>query len=502
MNYCDFLFNVPQKYLHNIALIDGDTRYSYIQLQNKVKRVAAWFLSNGFKKNDVIALHLYNSANAVIFNLAVQYSGLISCLLDPLVKPPNLPYYLNDSKTRLLITHLQSYSSVNTQCQVLNETELVEKSSQQLIDRSIPSSSVSFNSNDVSFIFYTSGTTSMPKGVMLMPKNYCNMVNIVNKFCYQYTPEDRLLCFVPFSHGFGSIFIFLPCLSSGACMIIMRSFQLQHVVNLIHDHNITYIYGVPSHYQQLIRIAGQSEKALGALKQLKSSFCAAAYLKPEISRKWYEITGYHLSEGYGLIETSTLVTFRNNRLPEKPGDVGNYFSDLINIEIVDLNDNILKPEEKGEIIIKGDSVMKGYLNRQKENELALKNGWFHTGDLGFKTIDNRIILTGRKKEMINTAGIKTSPFEIEIVLNSFDDILESAVVGVLDKVYGEISVAFVRMREEAIQSERKILIYAQKHLMNIQVPRKILFIKEFPLNSMGKIDKPKLTVYAQKALSS
>jgi long-chain acyl-CoA synthetase len=345
-----------------------------------------------------------------------------------------------------------------------------------------------FDESETAAIFYTSGTTSRPKGVMLPPKAFETHFKIFAESCYTYTPDDNLLCFVPFSHGYGSKSIFIPCVHFGATFVIMRSFHPLKVVELIESEKITHIFGVPSHFQHLLR----REEFSGPLKSLKAAFSAAALLKLETAREWKEKIGFYLDEGYGLIETCTGVAFRRGSMPVKLGHVGTYPRDLVDIEVVDDGFNFLPPGGRGEIVVHGNSVMNGYLNKPAETERCIKNGWFRTGDMGYKTEDDQIIMTGRIKDVINVAGIKVAPFEIEAELNEHPEVDESAVVGVEDETYGEVVKAFVRPTADSRRDERKLIVYLQKKLMNFQVPKTIVFVDAFPRTHIGKIDKKAL----------
>ena len=203
---------------------------------------------------------------------------------------------------------------------------------------------------------------------------------------------------------------------------------------------------------------------------------------------------FNLDEGYGLIETCTGVAFRRDRLPERLGDIGKYPADLVEIEIMDEKLQILPAGELGEISVRGPSVMKGYLNKPEETARVLQDGWFRTGDLGYKNRDNGIILAGRIKDVINVAGIKVAPFEVEAVLNEHPQVSESAVVGVEDEIYGEVVRAYVKPHGESRPEERELIRFLQKRLMNFQVPKSIIFVDEFPRNNMGKIDKKALRI--------
>jgi long-chain acyl-CoA synthetase len=488
MNYCDFLFGIKKEWLDNVALVDADSgrRFTYRQLQKVVQKFGNRLLEMGFKHSDVLTTHLYNSAEAVIAHLSIQFAGYVSCLLDPLITVDGLSYYLADTETKCLLSHQRKdilIEKTSNNLQIIENSEILKLAESQT--NLFYEKPYNYDENELSAIFYTSGTTSKPKGVMLSPKTFFSHFRIFTEGCYTYESEDNLLCFVPFSHGYGSKSIFVPCIYSGATMTIMRSFHPLRVVETIENEKITHVFGVPSHYQQLLR----RKEFLPSLKKLKAAFSAAALLKLETAQTWKEQVGYFLDEGYGLIETCTGVAFRRNKMPAKLGDIGTYPKDLIDIEIVDDQFNFLQLEEKGEIVIRGKSVMSGYLNKPEETKQALKDGWFRTGDMGYKNKNDEIILTGRIKDVINIAGIKVAPFEIEAVLNEHPSVNESAILGVEDEIYGEVVKAYVKSTENTKQDERELIKYLQKKMMSFQVPKQVVFVEEFPRNNIGKIDK-------------
>jgi len=499
MNYCDFLFGAREEWHDHPALIDvgADRRYTYRELQGAVRALGNHLRDAGFGPGDVITTHLYNSAEAVIAHLAIQYAGCVTCLLDPLIPPRSLSYYLLDTQTRCLMTHVRDDLLKNElpgSVQIMDAADIQRSSMSSQEDYAIKRP-VEFDPDALAAIFYTSGTTGRPKGVMLSPKTFYSHFKIFTRGCYTYVPEDKLLCFVPFSHGYGSKSIFIPCLHAGATMVIMRSFQPYKVAEVIEKEKITHIFGVPSHYQQLLR----REELIAPLKKLKAAFSAAALLKLETARSWKEQVGFCLDEGYGLIETCTGVAFRRAKMPDRLGNVGTYPEDLVDIEIVDDDFTFLPPDERGEIVVRGDSVMMGYLNKPRETARVLQNGWFRTGDMGYKTEAGDIVLTGRIKDVINVAGIKVAPFEIEAALNEHPTVSESAVIGVEDEIYGEVVRAFVKAQPGAKKDERELVRFLQKRLMNFQVPKRIVFVDAFPRNNMGKIDKKALRTHTVPA---
>ncbi len=487
MNYCNYVLQVREAYRNNLALVDtgNGRRLRYRELQERVRTLGSNLCAMGFAPGDVIATHLYNSAEAVIAHLGIQYAGGVSCLLDPLITAEGLTYYVTDSGARCLITHLPSsqvrpYLPAHVQ---IIEAPGIEALASEKRGKTIEP--YDYAPDQLAAIFYTSGTTSKPKGVMLCPSNFHSHFRIFTRSCYTYEPQDRLLCFVPFSHGYGSKSIFIPCMDAGATLVMMRSFQPQKVAETVQNEGISHLFGVPSHYQQLLR----REEWIAPMRKLKAAFCAAAILKLETAHEWKERVGFHLDEGYGLIETCTGVAFRRGRMPDRLGHVGTYPKDLVDIEIMDDDQRLLPVGERGEIVVRGPSVMKGYINKPEETARALHQGWFRTGDMGYKTVENELYLIGRIKDVINIAGIKVAPFEVEAALNEHPDVVESAVVGVEDAIYGEVVKAFVQLRQGAACDERELMRFLQKKLMNFQVPKAITFLHAFPRNNMGKIDK-------------
>lgn len=493
MNYCESLFNIPEECNNRTVFSDIEKGYSitYGGLKSLVQQYALFYIEQGIKPGDVVALHVYNSIDFIGAHMGAQYMGAVSCLLDPLSQARSLPYHLKQTKCRLLITHLKSkemLSEIIELCTVLNVDDIT-----QLISvnnkKTIHTEMVDWEPDKISYIYYTSGTTSLPKGVALNYGNHGNFFRIAKKYWNPSDSTSRHLCFVPFSHGFGSIFLIPWTILTQSETFIMRSFHPLKVDESIRLHGITHLYGVPSHYQQLLKL----KQTHDALKELQMSFCAAAKLEQKTIQEWNTITGKPLHEGYGLIETSTGITWRVHQQAIQTGHVGVCPPpELIEIGIVDENDNPVNSRTEGEIVVRGKSVTKGYLDMPDENSRIFRNGWFHTGDKGFITEDRQLIMTGRIKDIINIAGIKISPFEVEAVLNSHPAVEMSVVVSTEDAVFGEIVKAFVLTKGGNSVTERDLVKYCTLHLINYQVPKEVVFVTDFPKNAMGKIDRKQL----------
>jgi long-chain acyl-CoA synthetase len=221
------------------------------------------------------------------------------------------------------------------------------------------------------------------------------------------------------------------------------------------------------------------------------AFCAAAKLEHALMLEWERQTGIVLCEGYGLIETCCGITWRVGTPSLGTGHMGPCH-DLIEIGILDENDAPVPVGTTGQIAVRGRSVMKGYLNDPEGTRRVMVDGWFKTGDQGHVSADGQLFLTGRIKDIINIAGIKVSPYEVEAVLDEHPAVMQSAVVSATDPLYGEVVKAFIRLRPGQSVAERELIRFASQKLINFQVPKSIQFVDVFPLTNMGKLDRKRL----------
>ena len=493
MNYCELLYGIEEKYNDFEALIDGEngSRLNYKELKEEVKKTAGLLEAKGYKSGDVIATHLYNSIEAAVVLMAIQYIGGVVCLVDPLYKAGEVVYYIEDSGAKGLITYLKSDeieipTSVKTD--IINISEFKNELNSFVYKEK---EFYNYHENELALLLYTSGSTSKPKAVMLTAGCFFVYLEKNDLSLYKYTDTDRILCFVPFSHGFGSISILLPSLQGRAAIVFLRSFQPIKISKAILQENITHMFGVPTHYQQLLRY----ESIYDSLRKLKGAFVAAAPLNYETALAWYKAIDIYLDEGYGMSETTTLISTRMNKLPEPAGNVGFPPKGILEINAVDEEDRVCEDGVIGELRIRGRGIMLGYLNRPEETAQRLRNGWMYSGDHGYRRSDGSFVICGRKKDVINVAGLKISPLEVEAAINSHEDVVDSAAVGIEDNIYGEIVKAFVVLKDNAKASERDLIKYVSGKIANFKVPKYISIIEEFPRNNLGKIDKNSLRSY-------
>jgi long-chain acyl-CoA synthetase len=348
---------------------------------------------------------------------------------------------------------------------------------------------------DAAAILYTSGTTGRQKGATL---SHGNLVSNTHAAVHSegITPEDRLLLFLPLFHVFGQNAILNSALQGAATVVLQRRYEPQATAELIERQRVTMFYAVPTIYIGLLN-AGIEPRRFDTVRYY---FSAAATMPVEIAERWKAAYGRPIVEGYGLTETSPFASY-NHVWQHRPGSVG---TPIENVEITvrDAEDRQVEPGAWGEICIKGPNVMLGYWNRPEDTALAIHNGWFHSGDIGYLDQDGYIYLVDRVKDMINSAGFKIWPREVEEVLFRHPAIGECAVVGLPHAEKGEIPAAYVVLRAGASLSTEEFDAYCRQTMAAYKVPRQVEFVATLPKNATGKILKRVLREQASVAVTA
>jgi long-chain acyl-CoA synthetase len=336
--------------------------------------------------------------------------------------------------------------------------------------------------NDPAAILYTSGTTGRQKGATL---SHGNLVS--NTFATVHiegiNPEDRLLLFLPLFHVFGQNAILNSALQAAATVILQRRYDPIETPALVERERVTMFFAVPTIYIGLLNAALDPRR----FESVRYYFSAAATMPVEVARRWQASFGQPIVEGYGLTETSPFASY-NHVWQHRPGSVGTPIEN-VEIKIFDPEDREVEPDTWGEICIKGPNIMLGYWNRPDDTAQAIRNGWFHSGDIGYMDADGYIYIVDRVKDMINSAGFKIWPREVEEVLFQHPAIKECAVVGLADPLKGEIPAAFLVLADGASLSVDEFDAYCREHIAAYKVPRHVEFVASLPKNATGKILK-------------
>ncbi len=341
--------------------------------------------------------------------------------------------------------------------------------------------------DDVAAILYTSGTMMEPKGVMQSHRNILSNIDACLR-ALSIRKDDVFLSVLPLFHTFGLTCTFLLPVLTGAKVVLAPRFVPASIPELIRSRKVTVIMAAPSMYRAMLK---SFTEAGGAPECLRLCASGGEQLPTTLAGKFEDITGIPLLEGYGMTETSPVISM-NRPDSIRRGTVGQPL-DIVEVCVLDAKGERVPPGSEGEICVRGENVMAAYWRSpDATREIIDSDGWLHTGDLGRVDDEGFITITGRKKELIISAGNNISPVEIESVLEAHPAVHEAAVIGVPDDVRGEVPRAFVVRREGTDLSAQELLGHCRKHLAEYKRPRSIEFVGDLPRSLLGKVLKRKL----------
>ncbi len=344
-------------------------------------------------------------------------------------------------------------------------------------------------------LLFTSGSTGKPKGVVLSHGNLLAEAAFIQQG-HQLTDRDIVLCILPFFHINGLVITLITTFYTGGRAVVPAKFSAGKFWDWITQYEVTWFSAVPTILSLLLSNKAKDQETRPT--RLRFARSASSSLPVAILREFEQRYQVPVIESYGLSETGSQVA--TNPLPpatRKAGSVGLAAGN--EIRIVDEAGRVLPNGSAGEVIIKGDNVTSGYLNNPQANQESFKDGWFYTGDLGYFDADDYLFLTGRRKELINRAGEKISPREVDEVIYQLPEVEVAAAVGVPDPLFGEEIVAFIQLRPGKRLSEQQVIQHCKTCLANFKVPKSIFYVTDFPKGANGKIQRRKLVeLYGQK----
>ncbi|SHI21284.1 AMP-binding protein [Sporanaerobacter acetigenes] len=500
MNISKILTEASKKYPHKVAIYDEDKEISYENLENDVNKISNNLLKLNVKIGDIICIMLENNLNFIKMYFAISRIGGIIIPINPMCKKQEINYILNNSNARIIIINenkinlMEELLKANPSIKLTIITEKFFSNKytniNELMQNSIHNYNLDFNfkSNEIAQCIYTSGTTRKPKGVLL---SHSNLIFDCSR-CVErvkFNDSDKHIAILPFFHSFGIMSTILTPIYSGGSIILISKFNPEAMVSEIKNKRATILSAVPSILNFLLNYI-DNKNIKCDFNSLRLIISGGGPLNKQINFEYKKRYNLNIIEGNGPTETSP-VSYINPPNHPKMGSVGLPLRD-VKIKIVDEKDQKLPIGKVGEICIKGPNVMMGYLNDQESTLEAIKDNWYHTGDLGKIDGDGYIFIVGRKKDLILVGEMNVYPEEIEDCINSHSNVLESAVIGVANNKYGQIPIAFVKVLKKNITNENDILMYCFKRLSNYKCPQKVIFVDDIPKNVMGKIDKKQL----------
>ena len=481
-----------------------ESEISYEDLDRDSNRVANTFLDLGVEKGDRVILFFPKSVIFVVAHLALQKLGAIAVPLNPGFKQSEMGYFINDADAKLLLSGPEQETMIKEIAPGLNSLVIDTRKRYQDLHFFRSASDiikpVKIDPDDPGLIIYTSGTTGKPKGAVLTQKNLVHDAKNVIKI-WEITESDVLCHALPLFHVHGLGFALHTSIMAGSHVLMLDQFTPQTVVEILsakeHAHACTLFMAVPSMYGKLLDYVGSKNFDFGHMRLWTSG---SAPLLPKDFERISRVFGKEPVEREGMSETG--MNFSNPvRGVRKPGSVGRPLPDL-KVRIVDpvtLQD--VKAGETGEIWLKGPAVTPGYWQNPEETAKTFEKGWFRTGDLGNVDEEGYYYLTDRIKHIIISGGENISPKEVESVINSIEEVAESAVVGIPDEKWGEKVVAAVVLKSGAETGTEEIQNFCKQHLHDWKCPKELVFPKELPKNTMGKVLKEEVTKLFELASS-
>ncbi|KPK98898.1 MAG: hypothetical protein AMJ95_02160 [Omnitrophica WOR_2 bacterium SM23_72] len=493
MNFAQLLKSQAKKLSDKPAVIFKEQNISFIQFKDTTFQLANGLINLGIKKGDKVAIYLPNWPEYIYSYAAIWCLGATAVPLDFMLTEEELISCLTHSEAKILIAKSRpnhNLAKIKESCPclkqiiLLNEKinpflsfeELIEKNKKQFIPLTVPN-------HDYACIFYTSGTTGRPKGVLC---NYLQIAAPARAMAYfaGLNKKDTALCALPFSHLGGLVFI-QGILFLGTTVVLMDRFVPIEFLKNIQRYKVSCLWLVPSMYYAILQLKEFESFDLSSLKWI-DSFGAPS--SADQLRRFHQYCPqaifYH---GWGMTETQgpTIVTPRDSQKIESIGLAAPW----VEIKIFDDNDQEVAVGQIGEIVVRSWIVTDGYYKDPEATALAKRNGWFHTGDLGRFDDESYIYICGRKKEMIKVAGEIVFEPEVESAIHKHPQIAEVAVIGVADKLRGEVPKAVVVLKENSTLSEEDLRYFLRQHLAHFKIPHYFEFRSVLPKNRAGKVDK-------------
>ncbi|MCZ7570145.1 MAG: long-chain fatty acid--CoA ligase [Ardenticatenaceae bacterium] len=472
------------------ALIYEDRTYTYAELDDEVNRVGNALRSLGVERGDRVGIYLPNIPTFPIAYYAVLKIGAIAVSLSPMLKRDEVRYILSDSGASALFTAGDLLTNVpHDELPDLQQVIVAggESGGYPTLDHLTSQASAQLVAAEMepgkpAAILYTSGTTGFPKGATLSHGNIVsNMYSAAHHT--RLTPDDRLILFLPLFHVFGQNFVMNGGFTAGATIVLHRRFEPEAVLNSIQRNRVTCFYAVPTIYIVLLNM----DTSVWDLSSIRYYFTAAATMPREIALRWKEKTGLMAYEGYGLTECSPFASY-NHDFRHKFGSIGSPVEN-VEMKVVDEAGQELSPGEWGEIIIRGPGVMLGYWNKPEETDQAVRNGWLHSGDIGTTDEEGYFYIVDRVKDMVNVAGFKVFPAEVENVIYRHAAVKEVGVYGKPDPIKGETVVANVVLKDGADATAEEIIEFVRERLAVYKAPREVNLVSDLPKSATGKILK-------------
>lgn len=516
LNLASILDDSAAKYGDRTALVLGDTRLSYAQLNGAASQVANLLVERGIKPGDKIALSCPNLPYFSIVYFGILKAGATVVPLNVLLKGREVAYHLNDSEAKAVFAFqgtpdlaigaecyegfkgaegCEHFFMITADPTAASPIEGTETLGQGMAGKSPAFETVATDEDDTAVILYTSGTTGQPKGAELRHRNmHSNQEASRELFGLDAEKPDTALVVLPLFHSFGQTAIHNATIANGGTLVLLPRFEQNAALGLMVKEKVTLFGGVPTMYVGLLAAAAENPEFAGHVKDsLRVAVAGGAALPVAVHQQVEQTFGIAVLEGYGLSETSPVASFAVPGEPIRVGSIGKPIPG-VSMKLIDSETGADLPEGDpelvGEIAIKGPNVMKGYYNRPDATAEAIDaDGWFRSGDLARKDEDGWYYIVDRSKDMIIRGGFNVYPRELEEVLSTHPAIAMAAVIGVPHDTHGEEIKAVVVLKPGAEATGDEIQAWMKEQVAAYKYPRIVEVVPSLPMTATGKILK-------------
>ncbi|WP_428950821.1 long-chain-fatty-acid--CoA ligase [Streptomyces sp. cg35] len=478
-----------------VGLVEGELRLTFKELWLQARKQAAALTGLGVRPGDRVALMAPNTAEFPRAYYAALAAGAVVVPVHLLLSAEEVQHVLRDSGASLLLCHPAQAAVGAAAAQAAGVRMLTLGAAgdlEQLTDAEDPLPSyVTREADDPAVIFYTSGTTGVPKGAELSHFNLVMNATVSAFDANDAHVDDIALGALPLFHAFGQTVSLNATWRVGATLVLLPRFDAARAIDLMVAENVNTFHGVPTMYVNLLAAAPEA----GKLPQLKICVSGGASLPVAVLEGFEQAFGATVYEGYGLSETSPAASANQPAFGARPGTIGQPLWGVdVEIARAEVEDRVelLPTGELGEVVVRGHCVFTGYLGRPEATAEALVDGWFRTGDLGTKDEDGYLRIVDRKKDIIIRGGYNVYPREVEEVLMRHPGIGHAAVIGLPDDVHGEEVCAVIVPRPGTALDAAELTAWSKEHLGKHKYPRRIEFTDQLPLGPSMKVLKREL----------
>jgi long-chain acyl-CoA synthetase len=498
MAYDQMLSHGAARHPENVAVVFREASITFRELDALTHRFARALTALGVGKGDRVCLLTTNCPEYIIAFYAVARVGAIASPMNPSYREREIEYQLGDTEAVAIVVHADLaplVDAVRARTPHLRHVVVIggagapanARSFAELIaaEPPTPPRRVEIGGDDLVALPYSSGTTGLPKGVMLSHRNLV-INNIQFIACLRLQPSDRLMLFLPFYHIYGTM-LMGAAIYAGATCVLMERFEPVECLRLVERHRVTLFFVVPP---VLLMLSNWPELGKYDLSSLRLTMVGAAPLAPELSRRFRELTGVPVLQGYGMTEASPL-THVNPVHDESLNvvDSAGLLAHDTEHRVVDIEsgERELPPGEVGEVCIRGPQIMQGYWKAPEATAAALRGGWYYSGDIGCVDERGYLYIRDRKKEMIKFKGFGIAPAEIESLLLEHPAVADAAVIGKPHPEAGEVPKAFVVRKPGQTVTAADVVAFVKGRLANYKVPGEVEFLDAIPKTPSGKI---------------